>query len=61
MTKTINFKAMTKKMTNKELLKELSEVVNQMEECFGTYELYWRQAIENELDRRDITPSITFS
>lgn len=52
---------MTKKMTNKELLKELSEVVNQMEECFGTYELYWRQAIENELDRRDITPNITFS
>ena len=53
---------MIKKMTKKELLQEYSGVVNQMNECsFGRYELYYREAIEQELGKRNIEPHIIFN
>jgi hypothetical protein len=54
-----DFRKQARAMSKKRLLQEYSGVVNQMAECsFGTYELYWRDVVEAELDRRDITPEM---
>ena len=56
------FSQMVRKMTKRELLKELTGVVNQMAECsFGKYELYYREELERELDKRGIIPHLIYN